>query len=181
MTRLVRKARQADFQAIYDLQNDPFRNQVFDSPPEPFEQFLPRVLERVESGREHYFVIEEDGIVTSFVWFQHADDGMWFTLLWGKWLRSLVYAAGVTGFHWLDFPAQYFWIRQQNRRMIRAAEDPGYGFRRLGEGSGLVVRDEYPHLIVAYSNCYEILSGIYREKEDYYRKQSLDLSFRQDL
>ena len=120
--------------------------------------------------------MEEAGSITHFIWFQHSED-LWFTLLWGKWLRTLVYAAGVTGFRSLHFARQHFWIRQKNRRMIKIAEDPGYGFEKVGEDGGFAVRDEYPHLVVVRSNCYEIRSDVYYEREEYYRSHSLELSF----
>lgn len=176
MKGLVRKARESDFQVIYDLQSSPFRGEVFDSPPVKFEEFSTGVLQGIRDGSEHYFVMEEAGAVTHFIWFQHSQD-LWFTLLWGKWLRSLVYAAGVTGFRLLHFPRQHFWIRQKNRRMIKIAEDPGYGFVKMGEDAGYALRDEYPPLVIVHSNCYEIRSDVYYEREEYYRSHSLEISF----
>ena len=177
MKLVVRRFRESDLRAIYDLPNGPFRKEVFDSPPVPFEQYSSEVLEGIASGHEHYFVFDEAGAVTHFIWFQFSQD-LWFTLIWGRWLRSLVYAGCVTAFRFLHLPRQHFWIRQKNRRMIKIAEDPGYGFVKMGEDAGYALRDEYPHLVLVRSNCYEIRSDVYNEKEEYYRAHSLDLEFR---
>src|SRR5262245_5975755 len=147
MTRIVRRATPADFRAIYGIQNGSFRMEVFDSSPDSFEEFSAKTVALVEGGVEHYFVLEEDSQVTGFVWFSFSDD-LWFTTIWGRWLKTLVYAAGVTGFDCAKISKQIFLVRQSNKRMIRVAEEAGYGFRKAGETSGYIVRDEFPHLVV---------------------------------
>lgn len=174
MTTLIRKAIDSDFSAFHQLQSGAFRKEVFATPPEDFDEFFRRSKAQIEKGVEHYFSLVENDLVTGFVWFQHSQD-LWFTLLWGPWLRTLVYAAGITGFRILNFPRQHFWIRQKNRRMIKVADDPGYGFRKVGEDTGYALSDEDAPLVVVRSSLYEILSTIYFEQEDYYRKQSKEL------
>lgn len=176
MTPTIRKARDEDFQTFYDLQNGPFRFEVYGVPPEPFDQFASKTQQQILAGLEHYFAMVEKESVTGFIWFQKSQD-LWFALLWGRWLRTLVYAGCVTAFRFMQFPRLHFWIRQKNRRMIRIAEDAGYGFQKMGEDTGYALRDEFPPLVVIRSNCYEIRSEVFYENETYYRTQSKELHF----
>lgn len=176
MMPTIRKARDEDFRTFYDLQSGPFRSEVYGVPPEPFDQYFSNARQQIQAGLEHYFAMVEDEAVTGFIWFQHSQD-LWFALLWGQWLRTLVYAGCFTAFKHLQFARLHFWIRQKNRRMIRIAEDSGYGFQKMGEDSGYALRDEFPPLIVIRSNCYEIRSEVFFENELYYRAQSKELHF----
>jgi hypothetical protein len=169
--RIVRPACAADLLSIYSLQNVPFRDQVFDTPLPSYEEFQKEVGERLAEGEgEQYWVFEEDGRTTGFLWFQ-MNDGFWFVTIWGRWLKTLTNAAGVVAFDRLFAPRLVFLVRQSNRRMIRVCED--FQFRKVGETEAIYVSGR--GFSIGKANYYDITAEEFEGKRVYMASQSLKL------
>jgi hypothetical protein len=170
--RIIRKAVPSDYSAIYELQNSPHRDQAFDTPLPEFDFFVDDISSKIESGEEIYYVLEADSKVIAFLWFKITDGRLWGNF-WGRWIKTLYFAAATIAFDILKYPRIYFLVRKDNKRVCDYYEE--MAMRKIGEHQGIFVREH--DMIVATSNVYEATY------EDYLRiippasEQSLDVTY----
>ena len=62
-----RRATPEDFRIIYDMQNVPYRDQVFANElPKTFEEFAEIVSAAISQDNQRFFILERDGAVAGF-------------------------------------------------------------------------------------------------------------------
>lgn len=171
--RIYRHAEKSDLQAIYDIQNVPYRTEVFDSLLPTFEEFSSRYSMATEVGEEHYYLLEEQGKVMGFTYFSRSPD-FWFASIWGKWLKTLTYASCIAAFDYLHFDRCLLGVRQSNRRMIRVLDE--FGFRLIGETGVLHEAVEAPFLRKAMVNYYDIKPDEFWSHREDWRNKSLEIT-----
>ncbi len=172
--RRLRPATISDLPAIYQLQNTPYRQEMLDTDLLPFEPFLQEKTVKMNTGEELYYILEEDGVSRATIWFSPSAD-FCHTIIWGPWLKTLIYCSGKAAFDHLKVPRLVFGVRQSNRRMVRACEL--FTFRIVGETKVTVTLEEPPYLGTALINFYDITMAEFREREALMRSQSLPLEF----
>ena len=175
--RIYRRAVPADMRAIYDIQNVSFRMEVFDLPLPSFDQFCKEKETARELGEEHYFLLEEDGVLLGFTWFTKSPN-FWFSTIWGKWLKTLTYASCIAGFDYLYFDRSVLGVRQSNRRMIRILDE--FGFRLVGETPILYAAPDPPVLRTAILNYYDIKREEFWENREKWKRKSLEFTVKID-
>ncbi len=169
--RIYRRATLADMRGIYDIQDVPFRTEVFSAPLPSFEQFCSEWQKGIDAGEEHYFLLEQNEILAGFTWFNRTPD-FWFSTIWGKWLKTLTYASCIAAFDYLGFERSLLGVRQSNRRMIRVLEE--FEFRLVGETPMSYIAADPPVLRKAVMNYYDIKRGEFWENRENWRKKSLE-------
>ena len=169
-----RPAAPSDLTAIHSMQNVPFREQVFARPFPHLDRYLQETANQIASGKEYYFILEETGSLRGFVWFQQVE-GDWYATIWGRFLKTLVYAGTTVAFDKLRLPKLLWCVRQTNQRMIQICDL--FRFRSLGETPVLWTREQHPYVVQVTLNYYEITAEEFQEKASLLRQQSLPLLF----
>jgi hypothetical protein len=170
--RIVRNATEADFRAIYDLQKSPRRDLAFPFPLPEFEYYIQELSSKIESGAEIYYVMEADSKIISFLWFSVVDGRLWGNC-WGRWIKTLFFAAIKIAFEILKYPRIYFAVRKDNQRVCAYFEERG--LRKIGETQGIIVRER--DMIVAVSNVYELTYEEFLQIVVPSREQAFDVVF----
>lgn len=172
-TRIVRPAAPSDLRAIYDLQNGPFRENVFTSPLPDFEEFRELAGRQIAEGRQAYCVLVENDQVTGFIWYE-KDDAFSHVTIWGRWLKTLTYAAFLVAFELLGIPRLVFVVRESNRRMVRVCE--AFAFRLAGQDTCIYL-SAGGGIVVGRVNIYEITAAEFTGKKAAMASQALPLEF----
>jgi hypothetical protein len=170
----IRTAGVSDLPAIYDLQNTVFRSEVMDSELPARDEFLRQKENLLALGEEKLFLLERAGKPEGFLAFS-MESGFWHVNVWGAWLKTLVYAAGVAAFDHLQFPRLVFCVREVNRRMVTLCER--YEFRLIGRNSVFVTLQEPPYISIARVCYYDITMEEFRLRSEKMRKASLTLQW----
>ena len=171
----LRTASTSDLSIVYDLQNLPYRQQVLDSELPPREQFLLEHVNSMEQGEEHCFLLEEHGDGRGIVTISKTGD-FWHATLWGRWLRTLVYAGQVAAFDHLQIQRLVFSVRESNQRMLRICDQ--YSFKFAGEKSVFVTLPNPPYLGTAKLRYYSVTPEEFHAKAEQMKANSLPLEFR---
>jgi hypothetical protein len=170
--RVIRKATEADFRAIYDLQKSPHRELAFPFPLSEYEYYIKELTAKIESGSEIYYVMEADSKIISFLWFSLIDGRLWGNC-WGRWIKTLFFAVSKIAFEILKYPRIYFSVRRDNQRLCEYLEERGV--RNIGQTEGVFVRER--DMIVAVSNVYELTFEEYLHLVPDAKEQSFDMVF----
>ena len=170
--RIIRKATEADFRAIYDLQKSPLRELAFPFPLSEFKDYVKELLSKIESSAEIYYVMEADSKVIAFLWFSIIDGRLWGNC-WGRWIKTLFLAASKIAFEIFKYPRIYYAVRKDNQRLCDYLEERGV--RKIGETSGIFVRER--DMIVAVSNVYELTYEEYLKMVPAATKQAFHMVF----
>lgn len=169
---VIRPVQPTDLPIIYDMQLVPFRDQVFTYPLKSYALFEKESIQKLTSGFEYYFLMEQDGLPAGFVQFLKSSDD-WEALTWGKWLNTLVYATGVLAFDKLQFPKLTFSVRHNNKRVIHLYEK--FQFRKVKQLS--ILYDQGLFNVLTHLNLYEVTDQEFRERSLVMKKNSLPLIF----
>jgi hypothetical protein len=171
---IIRRALEADFQRIYELQNVPFRDKVFLEPLHSLDSFLKETKDRCDNGLEQFFVLDSDGTVSGFIRFVKTQNG-WEALTWGRWMNTLAYASAVLAFEKLGFPKLVFSVRLENERVLRLYSK--FNGRRTGMELINYREFEFGPIKTANLQYFELTPEEYRERAESMRKDSLQLVF----
>jgi hypothetical protein len=165
----------SELEIIYNLQNIPFRFEALGAELPAYPQFLAEQTKGMDAGIEKYFLLNENEKPAGFVHLTLVSE-FWHATLWGPWLKTLVYCAGLSAFVFLKVPRLVWNVRQNNKRMVKVCEK--YPFRFLGENNVFVLLNEAPYVGIDKVNYYEITSERFFETEDFFRKNSFPLDLR---
>src|SRR5437016_14634576 len=95
----IRPAKNSDLPIIFAMQNIPFREMVFIEPLPPREDFLNETKKNISTGKEFYYIFEENGTPDGFIQYDACET----TTIWGKWLSTLVFCCARLAFDDLGF------------------------------------------------------------------------------
>jgi hypothetical protein len=171
---IVRSASMDDLSTIYSLQNSSHREEALDSELPSFDQFFEERRQEMMSGQEKYFLLENAGVPAGFVALSLASD-FWNARIWGRWLRTLVYAGSSIAFDHLQLPRLVFGVRETNRRMNKVCKD--YDFRTVGENSVIVTFQDPPYVGVARILYYDLTAEEFHARSQLIRQHSFPLQF----
>ena len=170
----VRPADVSDLPVIYELQNSTFRSQVFDSELPSQEQFIEEKQAALAAGDEKLYVLQKDWNTVGFISFG-KESNFWNVTIWGTWLKTLVYAAGMCVFRHLNSPRLIFCIRDTNKRMIKLCNE--YEFRLIGHDSRFVTFPDPPYVGIAQFSYFDITAEEFDQRVQKMRERSLPLQF----
>ena len=169
---IYRSAKMTDLRAIYDIQNVPFRTEVFDTSLPSFEKYSAEREYAIKSGTEHYLLLEKDRILQGFTRFIYSNE-VWLTTIWGKWLKTLCYASCISGFDLLKFERSVFAVRESNKRMVRVCVE--FGFHLAEQAPIVLFFDGPPHIQQVMMNYYLITPQEWNDKREEWSKKVLSL------
>ena len=171
---IVRRAMEADFRRIYDIQNVPFRDKVFLEPLLSFDRFVNETRERMDAGVEQFFVLESEGTVSGFIRFLKKGNG-WEALTWGRWINTLAYAASVLAFEKLGFDKLIFSVRLENERVLRLYSK--FNGRRTNMELLTYRQYEFGPIKTANLQHFELTPEEFLERAESMRKDALKIVF----
>lgn len=172
---IFRPARHSDLSAVYNLQNVPFRQQVFVQPLPAYETFIEGIKERLKNHESYLYILENDSLPIGFTEFLKLQEN-WDFIFWGRWLKTLAYASGKVGFHDLGFAKLTGVVREENVQMIRMYKH--LGIRLVRRDHILYYRPGLFSIASTYLNFYEISAEEFRDKSALLKRNSLPLIFR---
>lgn len=173
MKYVVRPAVPADLPAIHQLQNIPHREKVFVDPLPPLKNFVEESKARIETGRLHYYMFEENSVPTGFIKYESEEES---TTIWGKWLSTLVYACGVLAFDDLQFSKLTWYTRAANKPMIRTCEK--MKFRRTDEKDVLNITEGFAFIAIGKLIYFEITAAEFHAQRHWMKDLALPLEIR---
>lgn len=171
-----RRAELSDLSAIYDIQNVPFREKVFAESLPPRDQFIQQVSAAIGAGEEMYYILQDDERIIGYIRFEKHDTGWQFTV-WGKWLKTLIYAASEVAFRHLGLDHIGGFVRKDLKRMNHIYEE--YRIRKLGESSVFYTSEEPPYVRKAVLVYYDFRADEFFGRYDFFQGQALPVDFTQ--
>jgi RimJ/RimL family protein N-acetyltransferase len=170
---VVRPATLADLPVIHKLQNTPYREKVFTEPLPPLERFIQESEERMNAGKQYYFVFEQDSAPLGFIEYRHPEET---TSIWGKWLSTLCYACAVLAFDDLNFSKLIWYTRATNKPMLRTCDK--MKFRRTGETSVCYIADLFAFVAIGKLTLFELTSEEFALNRKWMKSLALPVDIR---
>jgi hypothetical protein len=167
-----RPAKLDELRVVYDMQNIPFRSEVFANHLPDFDVFERNTKAAIEEGREKLYIMERDNIMAGYGHFYMGAENDCDIIVWGRWLKTLMFAALKVAFDTLGVRAIHSAVRHDNKRVNSAYK----------HFEGRVIRREFmpfqktgflgPISMVGLL-VYELTSEEFRAKEEQFRQQSM--------
>ncbi len=171
-----RKATEADLPTIHHMQDVPFRDHVYANVLPDEAEFCQVGAHRMQSGEETFYMLEHDGAPEGFVHYIRPPGGHTDIIVWGRWIKTLMYAAMKVAFDQLGCDRVFAAVRQDNKRVIKIYRD--YNIRKIGQEMTMYrPRGIFAGLTTAGFNYYEMTLEEFREKEEELRRQSVEIVF----
>jgi RimJ/RimL family protein N-acetyltransferase len=174
-----RRAKPEDFRVIYDMQNVPYRDQVFANVlPKNFEDFEKIVTTAISEDKQRFFIMERDEVVSGFSQFFMAEHGCEI-IVWGRWLKTLMFASLKVAFDVFGVDAIQACVRTENKRVHSAyAYFSGREVKR--ELTAVRQKGLWGRITMVGHITYQLTREEFREKEEMFRKQSMEIEIVSD-
>ena len=172
--RTFRSADFSDLAAVYRIQDNPFRQTALLSPLPSLERFLETKTRDIQEGKEHLFVMENDGKLDGYVEFTLANR-FWVPAVWGVWLRTLIYAASRVAFDVLNFPKVNWFVRRSNLRMIRLCEL--FQFRETARERFTAITEGFQFIATGFVSIYELTAEEFQGKSATLQRNAMQFAF----
>lgn len=169
---IFRPARLDELRAVYDMQNIPFRSLVFANYLPEFDVFEKLTIDALREGKEKLYIMERDNSMAGYGHYYMHDD-ICDIVVWGRWLKTLMFASLKVAFDTLGVRAINSAVRHDNKRVINAYKHfDGRVIKRellpFQQGQGIWSRITMVGLLI-----YELTNEEFRAKEEMFRKQSM--------
>jgi len=112
----LRRASTGDLALIHRMQDRPIRDRIFLDPLPPRVAFCAMASERMVRGEELFYLLEVGGRVDGFISIRPPETTC---EIWGRHIHTLYYLCGRLAFEPLGLPRLTWYVRGQNRRMLR--------------------------------------------------------------
>lgn len=168
-----RRATPDDFRVIYDMQNVPYRDQVFARElPKTFEEFEEIVSAAISNDSQRFFIMERDGVVVGFSQFFMAERGCEI-IVWGRWLKTLMFASLKVAFDVFGLDGIQACVRTENKRVNNTyAYFSGREVTR--ELTAVWQPGMWGRIKMVGHITYHLTREEFREKEEMFRQQSME-------
>lgn len=167
----LRRATVEDLPAIYRLLNTPAREKLLAEPLPPESEFLQLSEIEMKSGREFYYLLEEDGVAIGLIRIMSAVESC---EIWGRSLATLYYHCGRIAFEQLGMNRLQWYVRQNNRRMVRICKM--FGAQKTGETPFFNFSAKLSFIAVGIVNFYEFRPENYRAHLAIMQRYALPIS-----
>lgn len=174
-----RRATTDDLRVIYDMQNVPYRDQVFANElPKTFEEFLEIVSTVISQDKQRFFIMERDGAAAGFSQFFMAERGCEI-IVWGRWLKTLMFASLKVAFDVFGVDGIQACVRTENKRVNSTY---AYFSGREVTRELFAVRQGgmWGRIKMVGHITYHLSREEFREKEEMFRQQSMDIEIVSD-
>lgn len=160
-----------ELRIVYDMQNVPYREQVFAADLPPFEEFESSLTEAIAGGTQKLYLLERDNVIAGYSQFFIVEKGCEI-VVWGRWLKTLMFASLKVAFDDLGLEGIQSYVRRDNKRVMSAyTHFSGRAVRReltaIRKG-GLLGRIAMVGHVIYQMTCEE-----FWEKEHLFREQSM--------
>jgi RimJ/RimL family protein N-acetyltransferase len=174
-----RRATHDDFRVIYDMQNVPYRDQVFANElPKTFEEFEEVVSTVISQDKQRFFILERDGSVAGFSQFFMAERGCEI-IVWGRWLKTLMFASLKVAFDVFGVEGIQACVRTENKRVNNAyAYFSGREVKR--ELTAIRQSGMWGKIKMVGHITYHLTREEFREKEEMFRQQAMEIEIVSD-
>jgi hypothetical protein len=162
-----------EIRAIYDMQNVPFRDEVFANWLPEFEVYEAITRREIQEGIQKLYIMERDNIMTGYAQFGLSRKDDCDIIVWGRWLKTLMYASLKVAFDSLGVHAIHSAVRKDNKRVVSTYE----------YFSGRVISRElhqfrkregiFRRIMMVGLLIYELTLEEFREKEEMFRSQAM--------
>ena len=154
------------------MQNIPFRSLVFANYLPDYDVFEKQALQAIQEGKEKLYILERDASMAGYGHFYMRDD-ICDIVVWGRWLKTLMFASLKVAFDILHVPAINSAVRHDNKRVINAYKHfDGRVIKRelapFQQGEGI-----WKRITMVGLHIYELTSEEFRAKEEKFRAQSM--------
>lgn len=169
-----RRATPDDYRVIYDMQNVPYRDQVISRElPKTFEEFEEIVTTVVSNGTQRFYIMERDGVTIGFSQFFMAEHGCEI-ITWGRWLKTLMFASLKVAFDVFGVEGIQACVRTENKRVNNTY---AYFSGREVKREIMAVREGgmWGRIKMVGHITYILTREEFREKEEMFRQQSMDV------
>jgi len=174
-----RRATPEDFRIIYDMQNVPYRDQVFANElPKTFEEFAEIVSAAISQDNQRFFILERDGAVAGFSQFFMAEHGCEI-IVWGRWLKTLMFASLKVAFDVFGVEGIQSSVHTENKR-VNSAYSFFSGREVKRELSAVRQGGLWGRIKMVGFITYQLTREEFREKEEMFRQQSMDIEIISD-
>lgn len=170
---LSRPAKIEDLPSIYQLQNIPFREMAYANTIAKLEDFIEHESEAMKTRSEIYYIFEVQGKPAGFIQYIKNEND-WATIIWGKWLNTLIYLAFKIAYDDLGCPKLTFAIKETNKRIRKACEK--FSLRRTGAELTFFRGGGKGYITSANLIYYELTREEFDERRELLRSQSLDVT-----
>jgi hypothetical protein len=166
-----RRAQLDDLRSIYDMQNIPFRDEVFANHLPSFEIFEASTRREMEEKKLNFFIMERDQVMAGYAQYGMRED-VCDIIVWGRWLKTLMYASLKVAFDTFGVRAIYSAVRADNKRVINAYE---YFSGRVvtREMHAFQQKGLFGRITMIGLLIYELTLEEFREKEEMFRQQAM--------
>jgi hypothetical protein len=174
-----RRATPDDFHVIYDMQNVPYRDQIFANElPKTFEEFEQIASTVVSNGTQRFFIMERDGVVVGFSQFFMAERGCEI-IVWGRWLKTLMFASLKVAFDVFGLDGIQACVRTENKRVNSTY---AYFSGREVKRELFAIRQPgmWGRVKMVGHITYHLSREEFREKEEMFRQQSMEIEIISD-
>lgn len=169
---LLRPALMEELSVIHQMQNIPYRENVFTEPLPPLQEFIDLSRERMQAGEEFYYIFEVDGKTNGFIEYRRSLET---TSIWGRWLKTLIYSGGVLAFYDLKFSKLKWYTRAINKPMLAACTQ--FKFRRVGENEVCTITEGFGFIAVGKTILFELASEEFIANQKWMEKLCHPLEF----
>jgi hypothetical protein len=167
----LRRAGAEDLPVIYQSLNTPLREKFLVEPLPAESLFLQQSEIELKSGREFYYLLEQDGVVSGLIRIMVPVESC---EIWGRSLATLYYHCGRIAFEQLGMNRLQWYVRQNNRRMIRICEM--FGAEKTGESPFFNLGDKLSFIAIGILNFYEFTPENYRSHLAIMQRYALPIS-----
>jgi hypothetical protein len=115
----LRRASPDDLALIHRLQDQPIRDRIFLHPLPPRDAFCAEAAERMARETEHFYLLDVNDRTDGFISIWPSETTC---EIWGRHLHTLYYLCGRLAFGPLGLPRLTWYVRGQNRRMLRLCD-----------------------------------------------------------
>jgi hypothetical protein len=174
-----RRATPEDFRVIYDMQNVPYRDQIFANElPKTFEEFEQTVSTVISEDKQRFFIMERDGVVVGFSQFFMVDRGCEI-IVWGRWLKTLMFASLKVAFDVFGLDGIQACVRTENKRVNSTY---AYFSGREVKRELFAIRQSgmWGRIKMVGHITYHLSRDEFREKEEMFRQQSMEIEIISD-
>lgn len=174
-----RRATHDDFRVIYDMQNVPYRDQIFANElPKTFEEFERITASVISEDKQRFFILERDGAIAGFSQFFMGERGCEI-IVWGRWLKTLMFASLRVAFDVFGVEGIQACVRTENKRVNNAyAYFSGREVKR--ELTAVRQGGMWGRIKMVGHITYQLTKEEFREKEEMFRQQSMEIEIISD-
>jgi hypothetical protein len=103
------------------MQNIPFRSEVFVNHLASFEIFEAITRTAIEERRQKIYILERNSVMAGYSHY-HMAENTCEIIVWGRWLKTLMYASLKVAFDTLGVQSIHSTVRKDNKRVVSAYE-----------------------------------------------------------